>query len=132
MQRFSPTTKQKLGEIVSRCNAPYISSLLSVPWSLTVCFVEVLITVLPLLQTKRQPSKRQPTWTSLHYKDKATLEIRLEQQQDLANTLSTLRSRQKLTTLRYLIWRLSVVSSGNLLPKSKSVRLFPFFIISLH
>lgn len=49
---------------------------------------------------KRQPSRRirntNPTWTSLH---KTALETRLEQQQqDLANTLSTLRSCQKPTT----------------------------------
>jgi len=98
MPRFSPTTKQKLGEMVSRCNAPYISSLLSVPWSLTVCFVEVLIAALPL-QTERQPSRRirntNPTYLDFttSQRDKATLET-----QDLANTLSTLRSCQKLTT----------------------------------
>lgn len=45
-------------------------------------------------------SQHQPNldFTTLQ-RDKATLEIRLEQQQqDLANTLSTLRSCQKLTT----------------------------------
>lgn len=80
MQRFSPTTKQKLGEIVSKCNAPYISSLLSVPWSLTVCFVEVLITVLPLLQNVSRAGAFANLDFTTPQRDKAALETRLEQQ----------------------------------------------------